>query len=213
MPKIVIVEDDPMISEIYQKKFVEAGFTVLVADSGEQIINLVEKEKIDVILLDLILPKMSGFDVIKKIRNEKMDSGVKIIVFTNLNQSEDRQKAMDLGADGFIVKSEHTPSSLVKEVERLLHHFGEEKKNEIKISKLENGDKDKKEQPGKKILLIEDEEVFLEMFGDKLTQDGFLVTRASNGALTRKVWVASGVLTAGTSVKFSASSTFLNGRV
>jgi len=180
MSKIIIVEDDPMISEIYQKKFTEAGFSVLVADSGEQVLSLVEKEPVDVVLLDLILPRMSGFDVLKKIKEGKSGPDTKVIIFSNLNQPEDQQKAIDLGSDGFIVKSEHTPSSLVKEVERLLNQFGEEKKNEARRLEKETDGQEKPE--GKKILLIEDEEVFLEMFGDKLKQDGFSVTIANNGA-------------------------------
>jgi DNA-binding response OmpR family regulator len=183
MSKIIIVEDDPMISEIYQKKFSQSVFTVLSADSGEQVIGLVQKEKADVILLDLILPRMSGFEVIKELKSGKYDGSVKIIVSSNLNQEEDQRKARELGADGFIIKSKYTPSGLVKEVERLINEFGEEEKNEKRIEREENGGGQNTNKLGqKKILLIEDEEIFLEMFGDKLKQDGFSVSCANNGA-------------------------------
>ena len=98
MVKIIIVEDDPMISEVYQKKFTEAGFEVSTADSGEQTLNLAKKEKPDAILLDLVMSKMDGFEVIKRIRSGDFDGNIKIIVSSNLGQKEDQEKAMKLGA-------------------------------------------------------------------------------------------------------------------
>lgn len=184
MPKIIIVEDDPMISEIYQKKFVDAGFEVLVSDSGEQTLTLVKNNKVDIILLDLLIPKMNGFEVIKTLRAGNFDPNIKIVVFSNLGQPEDRQKALQLGADGFLVKADYTPNDLVKEIMRLMNQYGEEKKNEMNGHKQKNGSS--AGSPGigvKKILMMEDEEVFREMFGGKLKQDGFDVTLAENGAV------------------------------
>jgi DNA-binding response OmpR family regulator len=180
MTRIVIVEDDPMISEIYKKKFSEAKFEVFTATTGEEVLNLAKKEKVDVILLDLIMPKMDGFEVTKNLRSGQYDPNIKIIIFSNLNQTEDKEKAMDLGANGFIAKSNYNPSELVAEVERLSNQLEEQKKNEKRIENQENGNE--KEEGKKRILMIEDEEVFLDMFGGKLKQDGFSVTFAKNGA-------------------------------
>ncbi|HLN19032.1 MAG TPA: response regulator, partial [Patescibacteria group bacterium] len=108
MTKIIIAEDDPMIADIYDKKFSEAGYDVMLADSGDQVLSLHKKGSPDIILLDLILPKMNGFQVIEHIR--KTDSNTKIIIFSNLNQSEDREKALELGANGFISKADFAPS-------------------------------------------------------------------------------------------------------
>ena len=87
---------------------------------------------------------------------------------------------MNLGANGFIAKSSYNPSELVAEVQRLANQMEEQKKNAERISDQDNG-KEKKEA-GKRILMIEDEDVFLDMFGGKLKQDGFSVTFAQNGA-------------------------------
>lgn len=182
MSKIIIVEDDPMISEIYQKKFSEAGFEVLAADAGERVLELAKSGKTDAILLDLIMPKMDGFEVIKNLRGGGYDSEIKIIVFSNLSQREDQEKAMKLGADGFIMKSEYSPSDLVAEVKRLLGQFKEQKRNEKRISNGNSGGGKNDGQKAKKILLIEDEEVFIEMFGEKLRQEGYEVVSAANGA-------------------------------
>jgi DNA-binding response OmpR family regulator len=189
MPQIIIVEDDPMISEIYQKKFGEAGFNVLSASSGEEAVALTKKEKADAILMDLIMPKMDGFEAIKKIREGEFGKDIKIFVFSNLSQKEDRDKAAKLGADDFIVKSDFTPTELVKEVQRFLHQVKHEKKNELRdMAKNGNGKKGenlKIENP-KKILLIEDEDIFVDMFGKKLRQDGFEVVIAQNGSVGLK---------------------------
>ncbi len=183
MSKIIIVEDDPMISEIYQKKFADAGFEVILADSGEKVLELAKIEKVDAILLDIILPKMDGFEVIKNLRSGGYDQEIKIIVFSNMGQREDHEKALELGADGFITKSEFGPTELVKEIERLLNQFQEQTRNGEKMAEGKSNDKMKENnQNGKKILLIEDEEVFIEMFGDKLKQEGFEVITANNGA-------------------------------
>ena len=182
MTKILIVEDDPMISEIYQKKFGDSGYEILVADSGEKAVELDRVEKIDVMLLDLIMPKMGGYEVIENVRKSQCNPDMKIFVFSNLSQKEDQDKAMNLGADGFIIKSNYTPSDLVKEISRRIKQDKEVQRNEA----LQNGSGEyagKKEANGqKKILLIEDEEIFLEMFGGKLKKDGFLVETANNGA-------------------------------
>jgi len=185
MSKILIVEDDPMIQEIYEKKFSEDGFEVLTATTGKMVLEKAkDNTDIDVILLDLLMPKMNGFEVTENLRNPKngYNPNIKIIIFSNLSQKADRDKAMKLGANGFIAKSEYAPSDLVKEVKRLMGNYNEQKKNGEKF----NGEpeKEKKEEVvnKKKILLIEDEKVFIEMFGEKLTKEGFDVVTAENGA-------------------------------
>lgn len=182
MPKIIIAEDDPMISDIYVKKFSDVGFEVFTADAGDQVLNLAQKNNVDIVLLDLIIPKINGFEVIKKLRTEKYNPHIKIVVFSNLSQGEDKKKAMELGADGFLVKADYAPNELVREISRYLNQFSEEKKNEIKLNG-NNGDSPSTNGNVKKILMMEDEEVFRDMFGEKLKSDGYQVTFAENGAL------------------------------
>ncbi|MCX6762112.1 MAG: response regulator [Candidatus Moranbacteria bacterium] len=119
MTKVLIAEDDLMISEIYQKKFTENGYEVLAAFSGDQVLEIVKKEKIDIILLDLLLPKLDGFQVTEALRSGKYDPNIKIIIFSNMSQKEDQEKVMALGANGFITKAQYTPSEMVEEIKRL----------------------------------------------------------------------------------------------
>jgi DNA-binding response OmpR family regulator len=119
MTKILIAEDDLMISEIYQRKFLEKGYEVLTAFSGDQVVEIVKKQAVDIVLLDLLIPKMDGFSVIENLRKGNHDQNIKIIVSSNLSQKEDRDKVMALGANGFITKSQYTPSEMVEEIKRL----------------------------------------------------------------------------------------------
>lgn len=126
MKKILIVEDDPMLIEIYQKKFSQGGeFEVLVASTGTETEKKVFEEKPDLVLLDLVLPEQDGFDVLRKIRADKSLNSIKIIVFSNLSQQEEKQKAKELGADDFIVKSEFTPQQVV---DKIKSYFSEKAK-------------------------------------------------------------------------------------
>lgn len=180
MTKIIIAEDDPMIAEIYEKKFAEAGYEVALADSGDQVLALYKKNKPDVILLDLILPKMNGFQILQEIR--KTDESTKIIIFSNMSQTEDREKASKLGANGFVSKSDYAPSDLVKEVKRLSDQLYQEKKNSEKEAAADMGNgTDSTVGMKNRILMMEDEEIFREMFGEKLKSDGYSVDFAANG--------------------------------
>lgn len=184
MKRILIAEDDPMISEIYQKKFSEGGFEVFAATSGDQVLTAAKKDVPDVILLDLMMPKMDGFQIIENIRKGNFDPKIKIIVSSNLSQNEDRERALDLGANGFVSKSDFTPGNLVNEVNRLLGQFEEQSKNEARQSKADaNGaPKENATDAKAKILMIEDEDIFIEIFGNKLKEEGYAVDFAKNGA-------------------------------
>ena len=178
MPRILLVEDDSLIAEIYEKKFTESGFDFFSATSGEDALKLLKKEKIDIVLLDLVIPRMGGFDILEKVRHGGYDPNIKIIIFSNSPQKEDRDKALQLGANGFIAKSEFKPSELVAEIKRFLSQYQEQEKNEART----NGQATASGKNGKNILMIEDEEIFVDMFGEKLKQDGYAVTIARNGA-------------------------------
>lgn len=183
MRKILIVEDDAMIAEIYQKKFSESGFEVRMAENGEKVLDMLKKETVELVLLDLVMPGMDGFEVIENLRKGNYDQNIKIIVFSNLSQKEDKERAAELGANGFIVKSDYTPNDLVKEVERLTNQFNEQKANEKKVVKKEESASEIPRTGKGKILLMEDEDVFADMFGGKLKQEGFEVECVKNGSL------------------------------
>lgn len=179
MKKILIVEDDSMLSEIYKKKFEKAGkFEVLVATSGTDAIEKAKKGIPDLILLDLVLPEMDGFDVVRELRNDSNLNKTKIIPFSNLSQEDNRKKLDELGVDGFIAKSEHTPQELVVEVEKIL--ADNSSSTGIKKEKEKNEENNSKKNQ-LNILIAEDDEFFLDVFGKKLEEVGYNVERAESG--------------------------------
>ncbi|MDD3607249.1 MAG: response regulator [Candidatus Moranbacteria bacterium] len=127
MKKLLIVEDDPMLVEIYQKKFSQDNsFEVLISSSGLDAERKILNEKPDFVLLDLVLPERDGFEILEKIRKEKDLDKTKIIIFSNLSQPEERNRAEELGADGFIVKSENTPQQIIDKVKEFAKKFEEQ---------------------------------------------------------------------------------------
>jgi two-component system, cell cycle response regulator len=118
--RILIVEDDPMLVEIYSKKFMSEGFEADTAVSGVEAEKKVKEGNFDLVLLDLVLPEADGFDVLKKIKEDPATSAVKVVVFSNLSQEEDKERVSSLGADGFLTKSDYTPGEIVQHIKELL---------------------------------------------------------------------------------------------
>lgn len=180
MARILLVEDDPMIAEIYMKKLTGVGFEAVNAKTGKEVLKYASEQKFDLVLLDMVIPEISGMDVLKELKKSgSYDPNMKVVIFSNLGEAEVRQEATENGADGFIEKSQFGPTELVNEVNRQLNLFFEQEKNRKRL----NGElPTPAEGDRKKVLLIEDEEVFLDMFGKKLKDEGYEVTFANNGS-------------------------------
>ena len=184
MSKIMLVEDDPMIAEIYKIKLEAAGFEVVNAVTGKEVLKLASESNFDLVLLDMVLPEMSGIDVLKELKQSgNYSADMKVIILSNLDRAEYEEETKKNGADGFIGKTEYNPSELAVEIQHLLKEYEEQKKNKNRIAgKVKDDGKTKK-----RILFIEDEEFFLEMFGKKLEDDGYEVEYAKNGAWGSKM--------------------------
>jgi DNA-binding response OmpR family regulator len=114
--KILILEDEKPLAHALELKLTHEGFDVVTTDSGEMGISILQKEKFDLVLSDLIIPGIDGFGVLEIIKTKKMN--VPVIVMTNLNQDEDKQRAIDLGAVDFFVKSNSTLSEIVEAIKK-----------------------------------------------------------------------------------------------
>ncbi|MFH0739907.1 MAG: response regulator [bacterium] len=117
---IFLVEDDPFLIDIYSKKFQKSGFDIKAADSASKLFQLLEEKIPEVILLDIVLPQMDGWSILKKIRENKAWDTCQIIIFSNLSQKEEVEKGLALGANKYLIKSQHTPLEIVQEVEKIL---------------------------------------------------------------------------------------------
>lgn len=118
--KILIVDDDPFILDMYVIKFKEQGFQIDTATDGKMALEKIKTNSPDILLLDVVMPKMDGFDVIKKIQESKAPRTFKVLFLTNFGQKEDVERGMQMGADGYIIKAHFTPSEVVAKVKELL---------------------------------------------------------------------------------------------
>ena len=120
MKRILLVEDDPLIIEIYTTKLQEAGFKVEAANNGAQAVKMLKQEKFDLLILDIVLPELTGFEVLRKIKKDPKLKNLKIIMLTNLGQKTDIEKAQNLQVDRYLIKAHFTPSEVVEEIEKIL---------------------------------------------------------------------------------------------
>jgi DNA-binding response OmpR family regulator len=120
-PRILLVEDDLGLATAYRVRMEAEGFDVSHCPDGEEAMQKAVEYHPDLILLDIMMPKISGFDVLDILRNTKETAHTKIIILTALSQPADRQRAKDLGADEFLVKSQAVIADVMK---RIRFHLG-----------------------------------------------------------------------------------------
>ncbi len=117
---VFIVEDDPVLLKMYTEKFTFEGFKVLNARDGEEALKIATSEKVDVILLDIMLPRMSGTDFLEKLRQTPEGKEIPVVALTNLAEEDERQKALKLGVEQYLVKAMKTPEEVVETVKNYL---------------------------------------------------------------------------------------------
>ncbi len=118
--KILVVEDDKFLRELITQKLVREGYEVREAVDGEDGVKKVEEEKPDIILLDLILPGIDGFEVLAKIKEKPDREDVPVVILSNLGQRDDVERGLKLGAVDFLIKAHFTPGEIIEKVEKIL---------------------------------------------------------------------------------------------
>jgi DNA-binding response OmpR family regulator len=117
---VLLVEDDEMLHSMYTQKFTKEGYDVLSGYTGAEGVQLAEEKNPDIILLDIIMPKMDGFAALKKLKKNKITADIPVILLTNLGQEEDIRKGKELGAVDYFIKANHTPQEVVDKVKEVL---------------------------------------------------------------------------------------------
>jgi len=120
MKKILFIEDEFTLQKSMGEFLEKAGFKIIQALDGEIGLNLAEKEKPDLILLDLILPKISGFEVLKRLKENKETKDIPVIILTNLEESTDVGKSLELGATTYLVKSDQSLDDVLEIIKETL---------------------------------------------------------------------------------------------
>lgn len=117
---VLLVEDDDFLAHIYVHKLETEGFKVTHADDGMEGLEAARKKRPDVILLDVLMPRLDGFSVLHELKRDHKTAKIPVLMLTNLGQKEDVQKGLDLGAEDYLIKAHTTPSEVVTHINTLL---------------------------------------------------------------------------------------------
>ena len=117
---LLVVEDDPLMSRMYQKIFTFEKYEVETAADGEEALLKVQQFKPTVILLDVMMPKMNGLEVLERLKSDPATKTIPVIMLTNLAGQQDAETALSKGAVKYIIKSEHEPKDVAKMVEEVI---------------------------------------------------------------------------------------------
>jgi CheY-like chemotaxis protein len=118
--KILLVEDSKVVQQMYRNKLTFEQFNVLTADNGMEAIKILSQEIPDIILLDLMMPIMDGYKVLQVIKTDARLSNIPVLVFSAKGQSEEVEKALNLGAVGYIVKATTKPNEVIEQIRKVL---------------------------------------------------------------------------------------------
>ena len=117
---ILVVEDDKFLRELISKKLVSEGYNISQAVDGEEGLKKIKEEKPDLVLLDLILPGIDGFEVLARAKEESEVIKIPVIILSNLGQKEDVEKGINLGAVDYLVKAHFTPGEIIEKIKKIL---------------------------------------------------------------------------------------------
>ena len=120
MKKILFIEDESALQKAFGDILKQEGYEMINALNGEEGLKLVKTEKPDLILLDLILPKLHGFEVLEKLKADEETKDIPVIILTNLEGTDEIQKALELGATTYLVKASYTLEEVIEKVKKAL---------------------------------------------------------------------------------------------
>lgn len=118
--KILLIEDEFFIADLYRYHLEKAGFVVKIAPDGEEALNNLKSDHYDLILLDIMLPKINGLEVLKRCKAENLSGNAPIVLLTNLASDITIKEAFKLGASGYLIKASFTPIQLVSEIQNYI---------------------------------------------------------------------------------------------
>ena len=195
--KILIVEDDVVLRDVLKEKLLQKGYIVSAVEDGEQALQHVAEDKPDLILLDILMPRKGGMEVMEEMNQDDELKKIPVIVISNSGQPVEVQRAKKLGAKEFLIKAVFDPNEVLEKVEKVLNEsstnavsFGGGEEDEDSTTVVELDDKETKDVSNKekfsearrgnkcKILVVEDDKFLRELFVRKMFNEGFDVDSA-----------------------------------
>lgn len=120
--KILLVDDDAFLRDMYATKFKELKYVIDTAETAEIAVLKLQNETFDVILMDMIMPGMTGTELLKRVKSEKLGGDPICIMLSNQSEGSDKTAALEAGAVGYIVKADYIPSDIVAEVQKIINN-------------------------------------------------------------------------------------------
>ncbi|MGB2762342.1 MAG: response regulator [Minisyncoccales bacterium] len=120
MNTVLLVEDDTFLIDIYTTKLEQDGFSVRVAKNGQEAFELLKKEIPDILVLDIVLPQIDGWEVLSELKKNAQWKAIPVIILSNLGQKAEVKKGLDLGVQKYLIKAHYTPEEVVEEIKKIL---------------------------------------------------------------------------------------------
>ena len=186
---ILIIEDEEVILDVLSTKLQKEGFTVFTAKNGEEGIATFKEKKPSIVLLDIIMPKQDGYDVLRAAQKDTSINKTPIIIISNSGQPVEIDKALQLGAVDYLIKAQFEPEEVVEKINQAfitMKNAPETVVDEKPTKPVENtkpAPAEKITMSGKKILIVEDDQFLRELITRKLSSEGFSVTSAETGEI------------------------------
>ena len=117
---ILIIEDDKFLRELLSRKLEKSGFNISMVIDGEEALRKIKEEEYEIILLDLVLPGVDGFEILKEIKKNPKTSKTPVIILSNLGQQEEVERGLRLGAVDYLIKAHFTPDEIIQKIENIL---------------------------------------------------------------------------------------------
>ena len=180
--RILIIEDEPVHLNVMKAKLAYEGYEVSYATDGQTGYEIMAETQPDLVLLDIILPKMNGFEFLEKAKKEGFTEKIPVIIVSNSGQPVEIDKALKLGARDFLVKAEFNPSDVVGKVEKFLGISGQSNGTENGILPAVQ-----KKDSKVKLLIVEDDKFLRDLMVQKLQKEGFSTIEAIDGEVGLKL--------------------------
>ncbi len=119
--KVVLVEDDSLMSGILSRHLISEGLAVILISEGDKAFERIQAEQPNIVLLDIVLPGVNGFDILQKLKQDTSTKSIPVLILSNLGSQEDIEKGMSLGADAYLVKADNMVEEITKKVQGILN--------------------------------------------------------------------------------------------
>ncbi|MDD5145529.1 MAG: response regulator [Candidatus Pacebacteria bacterium] len=116
---VLLVEDDPFLIDIYAAKLKEADYSIDIVEDGEATRRKLQEKTPDVIVLDLVLPKIDGWEILKEIKADSKLSNIPVVILSNLGQKSEVERGLAMGATKYLIKAHYTPSEVIEEIKKV----------------------------------------------------------------------------------------------